>query len=169
MIFNESDPSVRSDDQWVRRRLDADPTAATCPAAAPWNSHSGINLSVQNIPWASGGAWPSDSFTVGSAIRAFEPVVYRFYSSGGKVWLGSYSKSPAGTIQPILGPLAPAGSGFAYLDSAGTTAATAVAVRTMRITIVAQSDRPISSGPSGALQTQYDTMVTLVALRNTLR
>jgi len=169
MIFNESDPTLRTDDQWVRRRLEANPAAATCPAAAPWNSHAGMSLSVQNIPWASGGAWPSDSFTVGSAIRAFEPVVYRFYSSGGKTWLGSYSKSPLGTIQPILGPLASSGSGFAYLDSAGTTATTRAAVRTMQITIVAQSDRPISTGPNGNLVTQYDTMVTLVALRNTLR
>lgn len=168
MIFNESDPTIRTDDKWVRRRLEANPTAGTCPAAAPWNSHPGLDLSVTNIPWASGGAWPSDSFTVGSPIRVFEPVVYRFYANGGRTWLGSYSKSPAGTVQPILGPLSSASS-FGYLDSAGTAAASAAAVRVMRITIVAQSDRAISSGPTGALQTQVDSMVTLVALRNTLR
>lgn len=168
MIFNESDPTIRTDDQWVRRRLEADPTAGTCPAAAPWNSHAGLDLSVTGIPWASGGSWPSDSFTVGSAIRVFEPVVYRFYTSGGRTWLGSYSLSPLGTIQPILGPLAST-SGFAYLDSAGAVTATPAAVRTMRITIVAQSDRPISSGPSGDLAVQNDSMVALVALRNTLR
>jgi prepilin-type N-terminal cleavage/methylation domain-containing protein len=169
MIFNESDPTIRTDDQWVRRRLEANPTAGTCPAAAPWNSHAGLNLSVQNIPWASGGAWPGDSFTVGSAIRVFDPVVYKFYTNSGRTWLGSYSKeASAGSIQPILGPLAST-SGFAYLDSAGTVTTTRSAVRTMRITIVAQSDRPISSGPSGDLAVQNDSMVTLVALRNTLR
>ena len=168
MIFNESDPTIRTDDQWVRRRLEANPTAGTCPAAAPWNSHAGLDLSVTGIPWASGGAWPSDSFTVGSGIRVFEPVVYKFYTSGGRTWLGSYSLSPLGTVQPILGPLAST-SGFVYLDSAASVTAAPSAVRTMRITIVAQSDRPISSGPSGDLAVQNDSMVTLVALRNTLR
>jgi prepilin-type N-terminal cleavage/methylation domain-containing protein len=168
MIFNESDPSLRTDDQWVRRRLEANPTAGTCLAGAPWNSHAGLNLSVNNIPWASGGSWPSDSFTVGSSVRVFEPVVYKFYSSGGRTWLGSYSLSPAGTVQPILGPLT-SSSSFGYLDSTGTATTTIAQVRTMRISIVAQSDRAISSGPTGALQNQVDSLVTLVALRNTLR
>jgi prepilin-type N-terminal cleavage/methylation domain-containing protein len=169
MIFNEADPTVRTDDQWVRRRLEANPTAGTCLAAAPWNSHAGLNFSALNIPWASAGAWPSDSFTVGSAIRVFEPVVYKFYSSGGRTWLGSYSlEAPVGSIQPILGPLSST-SGFAYLDSAGTATTTRTAVRTIQIRLVAQSDRPISSGPSGELQIQSDSTVVLVALRNTLR
>jgi prepilin-type N-terminal cleavage/methylation domain-containing protein len=168
MIFNEADPTLRTDDQWVRRRLEANPAAGTCPAAAPWNSHAGLDLSATSIPWAAGGAWPGDSFTVGSAIRVFEPVVYKFYSSGGRTWLGSYSLSPLGTIQPILGPLAST-SGFVYLDSAATVTATPGAVRTIQIRLVAQSARPISSGPSGDLQIQSDSTVVLVALRNTLR
>ena len=73
---------------------------------------------------------------------------------------------PSGAASP---PALASTSGFAYLDSASTVTATRAAVRTMRITIVAQSDRPISSGPSGALALQNDSMVTLVALRNTLR
>ena len=169
MIFNEADPTVRTDDQWVRRRLEANPTAGTCLAAAPWNSHAGLDLSVQSIPWSSAGAWPSDSFTVGSALRVFEPVVYKFYSNGGRTWLGSYSlEPPAGSVQPILGPLAST-SGFAYFDSAGTATTTRTAVRTIQIRLVAQSDRPISSGPGGDLQIQSDSTVVLVALRNTLR
>jgi prepilin-type N-terminal cleavage/methylation domain-containing protein len=169
MIFNEADPSIRTDDRWVRRRLETDPAAGTCLAAAPWNSRAGLNFSVLEIPWAVAGAWPSDSFTIGSPIRVFEPVVYKFYASAGRTWLGSYSKSPLGAIQPILGPLAASGSRFEYLDSTGTATGTVAAVRTMRITMVAESDKAISSGPTGALQTQVDSMITLVALRNTLR
>src|SRR5439155_1009163 len=111
-----------------------------------------------------GGAANSDII----AMAADSVVIRAIRASGIICKLGSYSLSPLGTIQPILGPLAST-SGFAYLDSAGAVTATRAAVRTMRITIVAQSDRPISSGPSGDLAVQNDSMVTLVALRNTLR
>jgi Tfp pilus assembly protein PilW len=169
MIFAELDPSLRNDDVWVRRAITA-VASGTCTSAAPYSSRSGLQIST-NATRASGGAWPSDSFTIGSPVRVFEKVVYKFYSSGGRTWLGSYSLSGGGSIQPLIGPLVggSGNSGFAYLDSAGTATTDSARVRTMQIRLVARSDRAVSSGPMGSAQTQYDTLVTLVALRNTLR
>lgn len=165
MLFAELDPANRADDRWVRRPVSGVVPGA-CVAAPPWRARPGVRLTTP-ARWQSGGAWPSDSFTLGSPARVFESVVYRFYSSGGRTWLGSYTGG-GGSIQPVLGPLARS-SGFAYFDAAGTVTATPSQVRSVQITLVGETDQPVPAGGSGGPQIQSDTLVTLVSLRNTLR
>jgi hypothetical protein len=116
----------------------------------------------------SDGAWPADSFSLGAPIRVFQPVVYRFYASGGRTWLGSYATAGGGSIQPVLGPLA-SSSSFVFLDSTGSATSDRSVVRSVRVTLVAQTDRPVTDGPTGRPRIQSDTLVALVTLRNALR
>jgi hypothetical protein len=165
MLFAELDPANRADDRWVRRPVTGVAPGA-CTSAPPWLARPGLRLATP-ARWQSGGAWPSDSFTIGSPARVFEPVVYRFYNSGGRTWLGSYAGG-GGSIQPVLGPLARS-SGFAYFDATGSATAVPSQVHSVQITLVAETDQPVPIGGSGSPQIQSDTLVTLVSLRNTLR
>ncbi|HEU4649713.1 MAG TPA: prepilin-type N-terminal cleavage/methylation domain-containing protein [Gemmatimonadales bacterium] len=165
MLFAEVNPANRADDHWVRRPVTG-VAPGPCAAAPPWRARAGLRLTTP-VRWQSGGAWPSDSFTLGSPVRVFEPVIYRFYSSGGRTWLGSYAGS-GGSIQPVLGPLARS-SGLAYFDAAGNATATPSQVRSVQITLVGETDQPVPVGGSGSPRFQSDTLITLVSLRNTLR
>lgn len=165
LLFAELDPSDRADDRWVRRPVTA-VGPGTCASAAPWQARPGLRLAAPaRRQW--GGAWPSDSFALGAPARVLEPVTYRFYTSEGRTWLGSYAGG-GGSIQPVLGPLARS-SRFAYLDSAGSVTATPSQVRSVQITLVAETDQPVSVGGAGSPRIQTDSLVTSVALRNTLR
>jgi hypothetical protein len=104
-------------------------------------------------------------------MRTFEPVVYKLYQSGGKNYLGTYSKAVAGeTIQPVLGPLAANGFRLDYLDSLGNTTATLGNIRSIHVTLVGMTDQKVNVAGSFNTTTQVvDRLGTLVTLRNTLR
>jgi hypothetical protein len=76
-------------------------------------------------------------------------------------------------MQPIAGPLAANGFHLTYYDSTGTaftpsTAAARSRIRTVRISMIAASDQNLSSSGTGGLSQVVDSVVTTVALRNSL-
>jgi hypothetical protein len=115
----------------------------------------------------------STDVTVGSPVKFFEVMRYGSYQTGGKTWLGAQSVSAAATRQPVLGPLAANGFHLTYYDSAsaqitGTTQLERSRIRTIRVSMIAASDENLSSSGAGGPAQVTDSVVTTVALRNSL-
>jgi prepilin-type N-terminal cleavage/methylation domain-containing protein len=163
MLFAERDVTKSDDDKWVRRRITI---VGSGVCSASFGSRPGLQLTTQLTVGGS-----ADSFVVGSPMRTFEPVVYKLYASGGKNYLGTYSKTMAGeAIQPILGPLQANGLRLEYFDSLGAGTAVRGQIRSVRITLLGITDQKVNAGgglgtPSEAL----DSLRTMVSLRNMLR
>jgi len=165
MLYAEIDVTTSTDNVWLRRRI-AGVKASTCSAS--FGSRPGIALATKlKVTGATG-----DSVWLGAPMRTSEVVVYKFYSTGGKNYLGTYSKTLVGgeAIQPILGPLAANGSQFTYLDSTGGTTTTIAKIRGVRVTLFGTTDQTVNGvGGLGAPAQATDSLRTLVSLRNTLR
>ena len=164
MLFAEKDITKSNDDSWVRRRI-TNVSGGTCSAS--FGSRPGLKLATKITVTGTS----ADSFVVGSPMRTFEPVVYKLYTSGGKNYLGTYSKTVAGeAVQPIVGPLAAGGLGFQYLDSLGSSTTTLANIRSIVITLIGMTDQKVNvAGGWGAPAQAVDTLRTTVSLRNTLR
>jgi type II secretory pathway pseudopilin PulG len=102
----------------------------------------------------------------GAPLRGFRPYVYRLYRGGnGRWWLGQ--KLRGGRFQPVAGPFAdPAAGGLRldFLDAVGDPTTEARAAVRVRVSLVAQSARPVPAraGPHFS----HDSLSTVVLLRN---
>lgn len=164
MLFAERDVTKSDDDKWVRRRITS-VGSSTC--AASFGSRPGLKLATKITVTGTS----ADSFVVGSPMRTFEPVVYKLYASGGKNYLGTYSKTVAGeAIQPILGPLQANGLRLEYFDSLGASTAVRGQIRSVRMTLLGITDQKVSTGGGPGTPSQaVDSLRTTVSLRNMLR
>jgi hypothetical protein len=159
LVFREGDPTIASDDRWIRASLSGT-GSATCA--------DGVAGSRFTLGGAVGGLSQLDGVDAGSPIRAFEMVRYRLYDGGGAWWLGtqSYTGGAWSITSPVAGPLRPRdGLAFAYLDAAGGTVSVPAAVRVVRIVVRGRSLVPIRSPgrPAGAYE---DSTAVAVFLRN---
>jgi hypothetical protein len=115
----------------------------------------------------------ADSVTVGSPIKFFEVMRYGIYQDGGKNMLGAERLNYTGAREPVLGPLAANGFHLTYYDSTGapiTPSAPDVRsrIRTIRVSMIAASDQGLSSSGAGGNRQVFDSVVTTVALRNSI-
>ena len=161
MLFSEGDATVSTDDQWVSGLPISSVGTGTC--SSTFGSRSGLRLGTTL-------AFNTALYAEGAPFRTYEVMVYKLYQSGGKYYLGAYSHSASETIQPMLGPLTSAGFRLDYYDATGTTATTVPKnVRTIKVTLISQSDQRIAGGGAGHQTIANDSIVTYVTLRNALR
>jgi len=160
LVFWDGDPTIATDDRWLRASLSATGSAVCADGAA------GSRLTLGGIV---GGLSQLDGVGPGSPVRAFEVVRYRLYDGGdGMWWLGTQSFTGGGwsVTSPIAGPLRPRdGVAFAYTDAAGEVVSSPLAVRLVRVVVRGRSSAPIHSAgrPVGAYQ---DSAAVSVFLRN---
>ena len=160
LVFRDGDPTIATDDRWLRSSLSATGVAGCADGAA------GSRLTLGGV---AGGLAQLDGVGPGSPVRAFEVVRYRLYGDGDGIWwLGTQSFTGGGwsVTSPIAGPLRPRdGLAFAFLGAGGERASSASAVHLVRVVVRGRSSAPIGSPgrPAGAYQ---DSAVVSVFLRN---
>ena len=158
LLFVEGDPGSSMDDTWVSTAIAA-PAASTCPDGQPAMAYT------VTIP---GGAATVAKVSLGAAVRTFETMQFKLYTSGGRSWLGARSVSGGETIQPVLGPLTATGLRLEYRNAAGNVTTDSSLVRTIDVTIEGQTDGAVSGG-SGALAMKQDSLTARIRLRNAPR
>lgn len=160
LIFVDGDQGARTDDQWVAAGIAAGPSVTRCPGDSSAAQALVINLASpgwSNTP----GAIPT-----GSPVLGFETVTYRLYrASDGAYYFGVRD---AGGLQPLMGPLTPAGLTFAYYDSTGAITGTPRAVSQIRVRLWGLTAQPVRR-VGGMTVPVDDSAVVWVALRNNRR
>jgi len=162
LLYVERDPDTAADDAWVRLPISsvATTTCGSEPAIAV-NTPNFIN----SLPDSQ-----LVSVVVGGPVRTFEVMRLKSYASGGQQWVGAASLSGGDAVQPILGPITPAGFRLDYLTGDGTVTTVPAAVRVIRIQVIGLTERAVAQGGiSGANVILQDTLVTRVLLRNAPR
>lgn len=162
LLYVERDPATAADDAWVRLPITS-VTAATCgtQAAIAVNTPNFIN----NLPDSQ-----LVSVVVGGPVRTEEVMRLKSYASGGQQWVGAVSLSGGDAVQPLLGPITPAGFLLEYLTGDGTATTVPAAVRVIRIRVIGLTERAVAQGgTTGANVILQDTLVTRVLLRNSPR
>ena len=160
LVFRDGDPTIATDDRWLRASVAATGSVACADGAA------GSRLTLGGV---AGGPGQLGGVAPGSPLRAFEVVRYRLYDDGGGTWwLGTQSFTGGGwsVTSPIAGPLRSRdGLAFAYADAAGAGVASPSAVRLVRVVARSRSSAPIHAlgRPAAAYQ---DSAVLSVFLRN---
>jgi hypothetical protein len=162
LLFVDSDPGTAADDRWVRLPISSTSTT-TCGSSAA------IAVNTPNFLALLPGGLLS-SVTVGGPVRTEEVMRLKSYASGGQQWVGAASLSGGDAVQPILGPITPAGFLLEYFTGDGTATATLSAVRVIRIRLIGLTERAVAQGGnSGANVILQDTLITRVLLRNAPR
>ena len=106
------------------------------------------------VPALAAAALASDTVRLGAPVRGFTTYTYGLYSVGGEDYLAR--KSGVGT-SPLVGPLAPNGVSFIYLDSVGSVTTNPRAVSRIEVTLRSKSDvlnqwgRPVGDSLSTAI------------------
>lgn len=162
LLYVERDPATAADDSWIRLPISsvATTTCGSEPAIAV-NTPNFINA-IPDSQLA--------SVVVGGPVRTFEVMRLKSYASDGQQWVGAVSVSGGDAVQPILGPITPAGFQLAYLTGDGTVTNVPAAVRVIRIQVIGLTERAVAQGgTSGANVILQDTLVTRVLLRNAPR
>jgi prepilin-type N-terminal cleavage/methylation domain-containing protein len=163
MLFSENDPTVRSDDSWLRVNATARTNGTACPGGA-----ASITLTLSGVTAAQ-----LAGVTTGAPLKGYKIVqVMRYVDAGGKYWIGMTTQNKANlvwsTIEPIVGPVTVNGLQFAYYDANGNITNLAPRVARIALTLTGQTSERIR-GPGGALQYGTSTVVAQVALRNNRR
>jgi hypothetical protein len=141
-------------DAWVPAGLSAE-GGGTCADGAP-----GRVLTV-HLPAQQG------STALGAPIRGFEIVTYRLYRASDGLWHIGLLDRAGGTIQPLIGPVAPDGFELTYYDSAGAGTSLPERVSVIELKVRAGTVEPVRA--AGALVRPLDSVVVVVALRNNPR
>ena len=158
LVFAENDPVLESDNTWLRAAIVSLAGGTLCPGDT-----KGIRLGLAGV--SSGSLAGVER---GSPVRGFQVTRMLLYEDrqstawlGLKEWKGGSGWS---VTQPVLGPLAPNGLRFEYLDGTGRSTSEPGDVAVVAITIVAQS-----YGRVARVGHISDSVSTFVALRNVLR
>jgi hypothetical protein len=158
LVFAENDPVLESDNAWLRAAIVSLARGTLCPG-----NREGVRLGLAGV--SSGSLTGVER---GSPVRGFQVTRLLLYEDRQSVsWLGLKEwKGGSGwsVTQPVLGPLAPNGLRFEYLDGTGRSTTQPGNVAVVAITIVAQSNRSVAR-----VGRFTDSLSTFVALRNVLR
>ncbi len=155
LLLYAAGDSTAAVDAWLPLPLTQGPFAGTCPGGGPgWRWVSALDTATARVR----------RIAVPSVVRTFELLGYRLYGSGGTWQIGEEGLSAGAIIQPVAGPLSPAGLDFVGFDRA-MIAASAPSVVTVRIRAVGLSHRQAAVGP-GIAAGVVDSLEWLVRLRN---
>jgi prepilin-type N-terminal cleavage/methylation domain-containing protein len=171
-VYVENDPATASDDAWVHLGISGAPANQNCDDGTPGWAFT-VSFPTTPVPGLSSGV-VIPNIVLGGPVRLAEVMRLQLYVSGGKSWLGMKSVSANSAWEPVIGPLADStaaqqGLKFEYLNKTNGTAATRNDVRSVKVTLKGVTDERVrgSSAASGRIDTL--SLVTTVALRNTLR
>ncbi len=153
LVFSEGDPWSPDDDEWVADAVSARASSTVCPDRSGYVRAS---LSASTAPGLSG-------VRTGASVRAFEWLTYGLYQDGTGDWmLGRHASG--GSVQYLVGPLAPFASGglrLTYYDTNGAETTDPASVVRIAVSVKA------ASAAGRELDGQYtDSLVTQVFLRN---
>lgn len=170
-VYVEGNSSTASDDAWVHGQISGVVTSGTCTDGTPaWvlpvtYPVAYLNLAAKLVP---------PFYVEGGPVRIMEVMEMKYYASGGDFWLGMRSVTSNSQMEPVIGPLSdstqgPRGLTFEYTDAANAATTVANDVRGVRVTLNGITDQAVRR--AGSTQTVIDSLslVTRVALRNTLR
>ena len=90
--------------------------------------------------WIGVGTTSADSLSAPVPVRFFEVMEVRLYQSGGRWWVGARSVSNGEVIQPVIGPLAPGGLEFQFVDQAGGTVSNPATVSLIKARLTTATD-----------------------------
>ena len=159
LIFAENDSRIVGDNTWLSAAVVAVTGGDLCP-----DGSAGVQVRLAGMS-------PESLVGVdrGAPVRGFQVTQLLLYHDSRRVyWLGwkEWRLGSGWSItQPVLGPLAPAGLRFEYLDSSGraTNSPSSTAVITLKL-VAQSSGRAVAvAGANGVV---IDSVTTSVALRN---
>lgn len=149
MVFADNDPDIASDDTILAGAVGSIDTTQTCSGGEAAQS-----LTVSALA----AALVNDTVRLGAPVRAFAIHTYGLYSVNGEDYL---ARESGVTTAPLVGPLAPNGVSFIYLDSLGTVTTNPRAVSRIEVTLRSKSNVVNQRGlPVG------DSLSTAIYLRN---
>ena len=127
MVFADNNPDIASDDTILAGDVGGIDTTQTC-----WGGDVAQSLTVPALT----AALANDTVRLGAPVRGFTIYTYGLYSVDGDYYLAR--ESGAGTA-PLVGPLAPNGVSFVYLDSLGSVTTNPRAVSRIEVTLRSKS------------------------------
>jgi prepilin-type N-terminal cleavage/methylation domain-containing protein len=159
-VFLEgANADISSDDSWVQVSFTNAVKGNACPGAAASYTFT-VSPAVGSLSTA----------TLRAPVRTFEVMQMGLYASGGEYWLGARSVSAGeASMQPILGPLTSTGVEVNFYDGANALTTNVGNVKSITVTLRGLTDQPIVVGANTKTAYVQDTLVTRVALRNSLR
>jgi len=159
LLFVEESPTSSLDDHWIRLPV-LSVGASSCGGAAA----IAVGTADLAVLLPSGDL---ASVVPGSPVRTFEIMRLAEYSSLGQHWLGMASLSGGELIQPVSGPLTGTGLTFAYLGRDGAPVSAPSAVRSIRMSLIGATERPVAPGwGAGTGGIVAETLSARVFLRN---
>lgn len=169
-IFFEKDTLKISDDNWIPVGITG-VASGTCTYPTT-GTPAGQTFTLTN-PGIVDATYEHDQFLPGAPVRTYEITRLAEFTSGGEKWLGMCTGSATCTLEPVVGPLAE-NNGFLltrYNDLGavvtGNTTANRNSLRSLRVRFIAKTAQAVARGTDNSgVQTIYDTLSTMVTLRN---
>jgi prepilin-type N-terminal cleavage/methylation domain-containing protein len=147
-VFAEHEPTVTSDDVWVRHRIQELHGAGTCGG-----------YTTQRVRFTA--PVVADTPTLGSLMRTYLTYTYGLGTYNGAPYL-IRKLQPAGSAIPLVGPLmAGSGVGFEYLDADGNATTVSTDVRQIVVTLRTRHEARDAAG-----QQVMDSLKTRIFTRN---
>jgi prepilin-type N-terminal cleavage/methylation domain-containing protein len=154
-VFADNDPDKDEDDEWLSTTINAAPSAGNCDDGEP-----AILFVIAGL----GGK----SVNVGNPapIRTDEEMELGLVTVDGRDWLGIGTRGTGQDLTPLAGPLESDGLRFVYFTSTNGIAGSPWDVRSIVMTLRAETDRAANVGISSQTQLLSDTVQVRVQLRN---
>lgn len=167
-LYVENDPQTAGDDAWVHLGISGAPANQNC------NDGSAGYAFTVTFPASLTSVGVMPNVVPGGPVRLAEVMRLQYWANGGKSWLAMRSLSTNSNLEPVVGPLVDStasqrGLTLEYFDKANVATANRNNVRSIKVTLKGVTDERVrgSSARRGAIDTL--SLVTTVALRNTLR
>jgi prepilin-type N-terminal cleavage/methylation domain-containing protein len=153
-LFAENIEDTQNDDVWYDYVIDQ-VTTGTC--------EDGISPA-----WllAVTGPGPAGVGPCPCPVRTHESMVLGLVAANGRNWLGIGTTALGGVMEPLAGPLTTTGLRFTYLNDVNQTAGATDEVRSIKLVLYGQLDRPANQGLFGNITLLEDSMTVRVQLRN---
>jgi prepilin-type N-terminal cleavage/methylation domain-containing protein len=148
------------DEAWVPARISL---VTVIPNGCPDGITDALRLDLTaNLPG------PLTDYTSPGPVRTFERMRIAPVVNQGRTWLGIGREDWGEDPVPLAGPLADVnGLVFEYYDGSNTLAGTPASVRSIRMTLIGETERATNNTRSGsATEILTDTVTVKVQLRN---
>ena len=153
-VFVDTDADEDSDDKWVWAAITAAPSAGVCDDGEPAMLIVIGDLDAEAV-----------NVKTPAPIRIDEPMDLGVVTVDGRDWLGIGRVGDG--LTPLAGPLVTNGLDFDYLDESNNVAATVWGVKSIVMTLQAETDRAANTlGISSTTQRLIDTERVRIQLRN---
>ncbi len=148
VVFADNDPDISSDDTILFGAVTSLDSTDTCSGADTAQSITVPALAL---------ALANDTVRIGAPVRGFSVYTYGLFLVDGDYYLGRESGV---TTSPLVGPLAPNGVSFIYMDALGNVTTDPLAVAQIEVTLLSRSRVVTQRGPVA------DSLTTVIYLRN---